>query len=121
MRLVGLEFNLANVWAVPLIIGAAVEYGVNIYIRSMDEREQDGPMLAQSTVLAVVLNGLTTIAGFGSLMVARHRGMWSLGLLLSIGTAVSLLASLGVLPALMRLFAGRRRPAVARIVLSPEE
>jgi hypothetical protein len=121
MRLVGLEFNLANVWAVPLIIGAAVEYGVNIYIRSMDEGKQDGPMLAQSMVLAVVLNGLTTISGFGSLMVARHRGIWSLGLLLSIGTAVSLLASLGVLPALMRLFTGRRRPAVARIVLSPEE
>lgn len=110
MRLFDLEFNLANVWAVPLIIGAAVEYGVNIYIRSMDGGQQGGPMLPRSAVLAVVLNGLTTISGFGSLMVARHRGIWSLGLLLSIGAAVSLLASLGVLPALMRLFPGRLRP-----------
>ena len=110
MRLFDLEFNLANVWAVPLIIGAAVEYGVNIYIRSREVGRTGGPMLPRSTVLAVILNGLTTISGFGSLMVAHHRGMWSLGLLLSIGTAVSLVASLGVLPALMRLFPGRLRP-----------
>jgi hopanoid biosynthesis associated RND transporter like protein HpnN len=101
MRLLGLEFNLANVWAVPLIIGAAVEYGVNTYLRFMDEG-------SPSTVLAVTLNGLTTITGFGSLMIAHHRGMWSLGLLLTLGTAVSLVAALGVLPSLMRLFAGRR-------------
>jgi predicted RND superfamily exporter protein len=100
MRLLGLEFNLANVWAVPLIIGAAVEYGVNMYLRFMDEG-------SPSAVLAVMLNGLTTITGFGSLMIAHHRGMWSLGLLLTLGTAVSLVAALGVLPSLMRLFAGR--------------
>jgi uncharacterized protein len=110
MRLLGLEFNLANVWAVPLIIGAAVEYGVNTYIRSMDEGQTGGPMLPRSAVRAVILNGLTTITGFGSLMVAHHRGMWSLGLLLTLGTAVSLVAALGVLPSLIRLFAGRRRP-----------
>jgi uncharacterized protein len=110
MRLFELEFNLANVWAVPLIIGAAVEYGVNIYIRSMDGGPTGGLTLPRSAVLAVVLNGLTTISGFGSLMVAHHRGIWSLGLLLSMGTCVSLVASLGVLPALLRLFAGRLRP-----------
>jgi hopanoid biosynthesis associated RND transporter like protein HpnN len=110
MRLLGLEFNLANVWAVPLIIGAAVEYGVNTYMRSMDEGQTEGPMLPRSAVLAVMLNGLTTITGFGSLMIAHHRGMWSLGLLLTLGTAVSLVAALGVLPSLMRLFAGGRRP-----------
>jgi hopanoid biosynthesis associated RND transporter like protein HpnN len=110
MRLFELEFNLANVWAVPLIIGAAVEYGVNIYMRSMDRGQKGGPILPRSMVLAVILNGLTTISGFGSLMVAHHRGMWSLGLLLSIGAAVSLVASLAVLPALMRLFPGRARP-----------
>jgi uncharacterized protein len=57
-----------------------------------------------------MLNGLTTITGFGSLMIAHHRGMWSLGLLLTLGTAVSLVAALAVLPSLMRLFVGGRRP-----------
>ena len=53
--------------------------------------------------MAVGFNGLTTIAGFGSLLVAHHQGIWSLGLLLTIGTCTSLVASLIVLPVLLRL------------------
>jgi hypothetical protein len=66
-------------------------------------------------VQAVVLNGLTTMSGFGSLMVAQHRGIWSLGLLLTIGAAVSLVAALGVLPALMRIGARRARNEAAAV------
>jgi hypothetical protein len=51
----------------------------------------------------VVLNGLTTMAGFGSLMVARHQGIFGLGLLLTIGTAAALASSLVLLPALLSL------------------
>jgi predicted RND superfamily exporter protein len=39
-----------------------------------------------------VFNGLTTMAGFGSLLVAHHRGVWSLGLLLVIGSSMTLSA-----------------------------
>lgn len=46
---------------------------------------------------------LTTMAGFGSLMVAHHKGVWSLGLLLVIGSAATLIASLVVLPTLVHL------------------
>jgi hypothetical protein len=107
MRLFGLAFNLANVWALPLIVGAAVEYGANIYVRAVEGHPTAGTRLPRSAVQAVVLNGLTTMSGFGSLMVAQHRGIWSLGLLLTIGAAVSLVAALGVLPALMRIGARR--------------
>ena len=37
--------------------------------------------------MAVVLNGVTTIVGFGSLMIADHQGIFGLGLLLTIGAA----------------------------------
>ncbi len=104
MRLMGLPFNLANVWALPLVIGTAAEFGLNIFVRYAQGLEAGEPPLARSTVLAVVLSGLTTIGGFGSLMVADHRGIWSLGLLLTVGVTASLLASLVVLPALMTLF-----------------
>ena len=33
MRLFGLPFNLANVWALPLIVGASAEYGLNVTLR----------------------------------------------------------------------------------------
>ena len=45
---------------------------------------------------------LTTIAGFGSLLVAHHQGVASLGMLLVIGTVTCLVASLVVLPVLLR-------------------
>jgi hypothetical protein len=111
MHVMGLSFNLVNVWALPLIIGSAAEYGVNIVLRAIESRAQGGgPRLARSTVLGVVFNGLTTIAGFGSLLVAHHQGVWSLGLLLVIGSTMTLAASLIVLPTLVRL-GERRRPA----------
>jgi len=111
MRWTGLTFNLVNVWALPLIIGSAAEYGVNIVLRSLEASAPGGgPRLARSTVLGVMFNGLTTLAGFGSLLVAHHRGVWSLGLLLVIGSAMTLTASLVVLPTLVRLGERRRSP-----------
>ncbi len=123
MRVAGLSFNLVNVWALPLIIGSAAEYGVNIVLRSVESRgEGGGSRLARSTVLGVVFNGLTTMAGFGSLLVAHHRGVWSLGLLLVIGSAMTLIASLVVLPTLVRLGGQRLRSgaeALAPATTSP--
>jgi predicted RND superfamily exporter protein len=104
MRVFGIKFNMANVWGLPLIIGASAEYGVNVLLRSVEARAHGGPLLARSTVAAVLFNGLTTIVGFGSLLVAHHQGMWSLGLLLTIGSATSLVAALLVLPVLVHIF-----------------
>ena len=104
MHVFGLQFNFANVWGVPLIIGASAEYGLNVVTRLVEARTYGGPLVPRSTVMAVTLNGLTTISGFGSLMVAQHQGIRSLGFLLTIGSATSLVASLVVLPVLIRLF-----------------
>jgi hopanoid biosynthesis associated RND transporter like protein HpnN len=116
MELAGLKLNLVNVWAFPLIIGSASEYGLYIVLRSLEAPEHGGgSRLARSTVMAVMFNGLTTITGFGSLLVAHHRGVWSLGLLLVIGSTMTLAASLVVLPTLVRLGGERRRaPAAER-------
>jgi uncharacterized protein len=114
MQLTGLKFNLVNVWALPLIIGSAAEYGVYIVLRSLESPEHGGgSQLARSTVMAVLFNGLTTITGFGSLLVAHHRGVWSLGLLLVIGSVMTLAASLVVLPTLLRLRSPVAAPAPA--------
>jgi len=103
MRLLGLEFNLANVWALPLIIGTAAEYGLNIYVRFAEGIARGGPRFPESVILGVILSWLTTIAGFGSLMVAHHHGIFTLGLLLSVGSTASLIGSVFVLPVLIGL------------------
>jgi uncharacterized protein len=101
-----LRFTLGNVFGLPLILGAAVEYGLNMVLRFMEDRPHGGPLVARSTVMAVLVNGLTNVVGFGSLMLAQHRGIFGLGLLLTLGTAVSLLAALVVLPVLLKRFGG---------------
>ena len=118
MRVFGLSFNLANVWGLPLIIGGAAEFGLNVTLRYRESIATGGPAFPRSTVMAVVLNGLTTLAGFGSLMVAHHRGIFGLGLLLTVGVACSLAASLVVLPLLLRLVDARQaaRAAAAAVV-----
>ncbi len=103
MRVFGIQFNMANVWGLPLIIGASAEFGLNVILRYLEGRDHGGPLVARSTVMAVALNGVTTIVGFGSLMIARHQGIYSLGLLLTLGSACGLLASLAVLPVILRL------------------
>jgi len=113
MHLLGLSFNLANVWGLPLIIGTSAEYGLNVMLRYREQTAAGRPPFPRSAILAVALNGLTTMTGFGSLMVARHRGIFSLGLLLTIGAAAALASSLVLLPLLLTLFdrdeAGRSR------------
>jgi hypothetical protein len=112
MALFGLDFNMGNIFGVPLILGAACEYGLNVVMRYLETRREVGaPLIARSTVMAVLVNGLTTIAGFGSLMLADHRGIYGLGLLLTLGTAASLVASLVVLPVILQLIRPRPRPA----------
>ena len=61
--------------------------------------------------MGVSLNAFTTIVGFGSMMVSRHQGILGLGLLLTIGTACALVASLLVLPVVLRLIS---KPAPVR-------
>jgi hypothetical protein len=63
-------------------------------------------VIARSTGKGVVLSSLTTMVGFGALMVAQHQGIFSLGLLLTIGIGCNLLASLTVLPAILALVGG---------------
>src|SRR5213080_2403599 len=104
-----LTFNMGNVFGLPLILGAAAEYGLNIVLRYMEGRDHGGPLVARSTVMGVLVSGLTTIVGFGSLMIADHRGIFGLGLLLTLGSATSLVAALVVLPVLLRLL--HRAPA----------
>jgi uncharacterized protein len=116
MHLFGLKFNLANVWGLPLIIGTASEFGLNVVLSYMEGRSHGGPLIARSTVMAVLLNGITTIIGFGNLMVATHQGIFGLGLLLTIGTTSGLVTSLIVLPVILKLIRRKAEaPAVDQI------
>jgi uncharacterized protein len=97
------SFNLANLVILPLILGIGVVDGVHIVHRYREEGNVRGVVLAPSVANAVVLTSLTTMIGFGSLMTADHRGVYSLGLALLLGVGACLVASFTLLPALLKL------------------
>jgi hopanoid biosynthesis associated RND transporter like protein HpnN len=101
MGLVGIDLNPANLIGIPLILGIAVDYGVHIV---HDYLERPGPYaISASTANSVLVDALTTILGFGALMVASHRGLESLGRVLTLGVATCTVTSLVLLPAILSL------------------
>jgi len=101
-----IPFNPANIMTLPLVIGIGVTNGIHILNRFAEE--QSPGILAKSTGKAVLVSGLTTIAGFGSLVLAKHRGIESLGLVMSTGVATCMLAGLTFLPAVLTLMTRKR-------------
>jgi predicted RND superfamily exporter protein len=105
MGLVGIDLNPANLIGIPLILGIAVDYGVHLV---HDALERPGPYrISASTANSVLVDALTTILGFGALMVASHRGLESLGRVLTLGVTTCTLTSLVFLPALLALLPAR--------------
>ena len=120
-----IPFNPANIMTLPLVIGIGVTNGIHILNRFAEEHSPG--ILAKSTGKAVLVSGLTTIAGFGSLVLAKHRGIESLGYLMSVGVATCMIAGLTFLPALLNLIQQRsqktKQPSAdnARSTLGREE
>lgn len=122
-------FNPANIMTLPLVIGIGVTNGIHILNRFAEE--QNPGILAKSTGKAVLVSGLTTIAGFGSLISAKHQGITSLGFVMSIGVTTCMVAALTFLPALLTLLIRRgwtigwaiKRPSggMHKPTLGPEE
>lgn len=103
MWLLDIPFNQANVLFLPLILGEGIEFGIIILVRWKMEDSARAITLPAGTAKGVLLAALTTTVGFGSLMVSGHQGVFSLGLLATVGSLSVLLASLSVLPAFLRL------------------
>jgi hypothetical protein len=111
----------------PLVIGIGVTNGIQILNRVAEE--QHPRILAKSTGKAVLVSGLTALTGFGSLTLAKHQGIQSLGLVMAIGIAACMIAALTFLPAALNILARygwsvtRKRPSSdnARSPLGLEE
>jgi len=107
MGLLNVPLNAANIIALPLMLGMAIDNGVHIM---HDFRDQRGPYrMSHSTSIAVVLDSVTTMVGFAVLMIADHRGLQSLGRIMTLGMAFCMFSSLLILPAILVLMTQNRR------------
>jgi len=96
-----IPFNPVNIVSLILIIGVGATNGIHILNRFAEDPHRN--ILSGSTGKAVLVSALNTMAGFGSLLVAKHQGIASLGGVMAIGTATCAVASLALLPAVLTL------------------
>jgi hopanoid biosynthesis associated RND transporter like protein HpnN len=107
----GTPFNMSNVVAIPLILGLGVDSGIHVFMRMRREGSLEDTM-DSTTPRAVLLSALTTLAAFGSLTLSSHRGISSMGLLLSVSVIFVIYTTVVALPALLLVLG--RIPAASR-------
>ncbi len=112
MALLGLELNPVNLIALPLIFAIGVDNGIYLVsdCRGQIAAGKESYEPSADTLSSMMVTSLTSIVGFGSLMIASHQGMFSIGVLLALGVASSLVVSLVLMPPLLLLVA-RHQPA----------
>ncbi|QDT65545.1 MMPL family transporter [Calycomorphotria hydatis] len=106
LAILEIHLNPANLIVLPLVLGIGVDDGVHVVHDYRMQKRTGKYQMSPSTVNAIVLTSLTSMVGFGSLMVASHRGLYSVGLVLVIGIASCLFVSLVLLPAVLTLITG---------------
>jgi hopanoid biosynthesis associated RND transporter like protein HpnN len=96
--LLPLPLNFANIIALPLLQGVGVSF--NLYF-VMNWRAGERRFLASPTARAILFSALTTGTAFGSLAFSHHPGTASMGLLLLLSLACTLIATFIFEPALL--------------------
>lgn len=92
LKFSGQQINLLNALAFPLILGVGVDYGLHILFAVREEKNRSQSLAG--VLKPLVICGLTTITGFGSLMLARNPALSGLGKVCALGVAWCLVSSL---------------------------
>ncbi len=97
MKLMGWSWNLLNLMALPLLLGAGVDYAIHILL-ALRRYNGDLTRTRRSVGRALWLCAATTIAAFGSLGFSNNAGLASLGRICASGMALTYLAAAWLLP-----------------------
>lgn len=106
MALFGIQVNLMNIFVLTMIIGIGVDYGVHLLHRW---RESGGDVGALSeTAKAIAVAAITTMVGFGSLILSHYPGLRSVGAAAILGAISTAFLSITLLPVLLMKLDGLR-------------
>lgn len=99
MRIFGLEWNFLNIAATPLLLGTGLDYSIHMLL-ALKRTGGDVRAVWNGTGKAVLFCGVSTAIGFGSLAFAKIDALASLGKVALIGTLISMVVTLVLLPGL---------------------
>ena len=103
MASLGIALNFANTIVMPLVIGLGVDAGVHAVHRWRTQPDDAPAGLAGGTGRAITLTSVSTAIGFACMVIAEHRGVRSLGVVMTLGLLLTWVASVFVLPPVLRL------------------
>jgi predicted RND superfamily exporter protein len=105
--LLGIKVNFLDFVALPITLGLGIDYAINVAHRH-DHDDIPDPMAALRTSgSAVFVCSLTTMIGYGSLLVSDNLAIRGFGTASLIGEITTVMCALILVPALLAL--GRRR------------
>ncbi len=109
MALAGMDYNYANIIALPLVIALAVDYGVWYSHRWRELSDRSPLEVTKRAGKVIALAAGTELAGLGAITLAEYRGISSMGMNITIGLLCCLVATLFVAPAIGQLIDPRRQ------------
>ena len=109
--LLGLKVNFLDFVALPITLGIGVDYAINIAHRHDHEEIPDPLTTLRTSGAAVFVCSLTTIIGYGSLLVSDNLAIRGFGTASLIGEVMCLLSALILVPALLAV--GRHGKPIA--------
>ncbi len=99
MAILGLRLNFFNIFVVTMIIGIGVDYGVHFLHRWYESGGDQAAVAATAKAIAVA--ALTTMVGFGSLVISHYPGLRSVGGAAILGALSTAVLGITLLPALL--------------------
>ncbi len=102
MEVFELSLNFYNMIVLPAVLGIGNDAGVHLVHRYREEGRGSIRTVLRSTGEHVTIGSLTTMMGFGGLLLSFHPGLNSIGSLAVVGIGMTLLSAVVFLPALLQ-------------------
>lgn len=102
LEILNLKLNFYNLVILPALLGIGNDAGVHMVHRYLEEGKGSIMHVIRSTGEHIAVCSLTTMIGFGGLLLSFHPGLRSMGEVAVIGIGATLAAALIFLPALLQ-------------------
>ncbi len=118
MGLLHIEFNIFNIIICSFIFGLGIDYSIFI-TNGLLIKYRTGEQVLPTHKTSILLSVITTIAGVGVLIFAKHPVLFTISTVSLIGILCAVLVAFIIQPLLFRLFLGDidKRPIQPRILL----
>jgi predicted RND superfamily exporter protein len=111
--LLQLKVNFLDFVALPITLGLGIDYAINVAHRQDSDALQDPITTLRTSGSAVFVCSLTTMIGYGSLLVSENLAIRGFGAASLIGEIACVLTALVLVPALLVVGQRRKPPPLA--------